>query len=661
MVRTNVVSTKAGTMAAPPATTAAVPTDGLTRNRQARMLRPSRPRIPSSAGSFHAGAPIPDLGSYLRSASYRRRLTPGLRRQSTHKYHTFPTPPPKPPSDSSSGGRANRSSESLQRRKAQDDKADERDATPLPVKQLVLLAWLSLCEQTALNSISPYLPTMVRSFEEIPATQTGLYVGLLASAFALAQLTTNLLWGFLSDLFGRKPTMILGTGLLMVCFGFFGFCTTYWQVLVVHIAMGLLNGNAAVVPTCLGEVTDRSNQSKAFTWLPVMYSIGGITGPALGGLLVREGAVRFPFLGPNIGSSALLATAVVILAIWLDETADDETMKAARSRLGWLERLFRRSQKGIQGRKGSWSARWPMHHHDVADEAEDSSSSSATGSNDSLSEGNPLLDQSGSEDDYSDDDDDHHWSVGEILNRTTIVVLLTYLIFQLSNISYNSLFPIFSSAKPPTGRGLGPGTIGLLLSFSGLLTIVFQILLFQPIKARLGNLGTFRWSLLGMTASMALIPWIGYLDSQPVFGLGSGKWWLYAETSIILLIKNMCAIGGLSSVMLLITNCASSHKTLATLNGVAQTLSAAGRSVGPFVSGALFTASTRIKPKGELLAWGLFAGITLVGWLGSLTIRGDGLESDDWVGDDEEDSDEDHEDGSDAEHGGPSREHDPER
>lgn len=94
---------------------------------------------------------------------------------------------------------------------------------------------------------------------------------------------------------------------------------------------------------------------------------------------------------------------------------------------------------------------------------------------------------------------------------------------------------------------------------------------------------------------------------------------------------------------------------------MAQTLSAAGRSVGPFVSGALFTASTLIKPKGELLAWGLFAGITLAGWLGSLTIRGDGLESDDWVGDDEDDSDEDHEDGSDAEHGGPSREHDPER
>jgi len=70
-------------------------------------------------------------------------------------------------------------------------------------------------------------------------------------------------------------------------------------------------------------------------------------------------------------------------------------------------------------------------------------------------------------------------------------------------------------------------------------------------------------------------------------------------------------------------------------------LSAAGRSVGPFLSGALFTVSTHVQPKGDLLAWGLFAGIGLAGWLGSLTIRGDGLESADWAGDDDESDDDD--------------------
>lgn len=71
---------------------------------------------------------------------------------------------------------------------------------------------------------------------------------------------------------------------------------------------------------------------------------------------------------------------------------------------------------------------------------------------------------------------------------------------------------------------------------------------------------------------------------------------------------------------------------------MAQTLSAAGRSVGPFLSGALFTLSMDVHPKGEVLAWGVFGGIAFMGWVGSLFIKNRGLESDDWVGNDDEDN-----------------------
>jgi hypothetical protein len=57
-----------------------------------------------------------------------------------------------------------------------------------------------------------------------------------------------------------------------------------------------------------------------------------------------------------------------------------------------------------------------------------------------------------------------------------------------------------------------------------------------------------------------------------------------------------------------------------------------GRSIGPFVSGGLFTLSTGLQPKGEALAWSLFGGLALLGAVGSLFIRGEGLESDDWEG-----------------------------
>jgi len=389
------------------------------------------------------------------------------------------------------------------------------EASPLPTKQLALLALLSLCEQTALNSVSPYLPDMVRSFDEIPAGQTGLYVGVLASAFALAQLATNLLWGYLSDSIGRKPVLLLGTALLTACFAVFGFCTTYWQAVVVHVAMGLLNGNAAIVPTCLGEVTDRTNQSRAFTWLPVVYSIGGITGPALGGLLVRAGAA-YPYLGPNIASAALLLVSVIVLAVWFDETLDVADGRVAGLGPSWLAKW----------REGGRRTRRRSSREDAD------------------AEGRALL---------TDDDDAAAGGPGEsifrrLLSRRTVLLLLTYLLFQLSNVGFNSLYPIFASSPPTTGRGLTPEAIGLLLSSAGFVTIAFQVFLFGPLKARTGNLGAYRAALLGLAVGTTLMPWVGYAGEPPAGGKGR----LYAEMAAVLAVKNISAVGGLSSVLLLV-------------------------------------------------------------------------------------------------------------
>lgn len=573
-----------------------------------------RPRRHRTSGSFHAGEPFPQLSPYEETipSSSRRRRSPlanarlPLPRQPTAKYHTFPTCPPATPSElvdsqkqsnpwykrlfqsqEEDGTRASNTEDGGSdtntvphqspcahgdeggrewrgKRRTTDDDGDvvSTSTTPLPWKQLGLLAFLSLAEQTALNSIGPYLPAMVTSFEEIPDGQEGLYVGLLASAFALAQLTTNLLWGYLSDRVGRKPTMLLGTSLLAVCFVFFGFCTNYAQLITVHVAMGLLNGNAAIVPTCLGEVTDRTNQSRAFTWLPVIYSLGSITGPALGGLLVGVmGGPSHPFLAPNILDATLLLASVVVLAIWFEETLDHSDPKADSAGLDWIRwvrdccavfgQLKRNKTSGGKRRQGSGWTRAGRNTTPALDNEQLGTSDDSE--RQGLLSPNPKVD---GEDDDSNRicADDQKSAFRQAANRNTLVVLGTYLVFQLANISFNSLYPIFVSSSPPTGRDLQPGTIGLSLSFAGLATILFQIFLFQRFKARMGNLRTYRYSLLGMAASMALMPWIGYPDQKSRLGFGTGEAWLYAELGVILVAKNICAVGGLSSVMLLVSS-----------------------------------------------------------------------------------------------------------
>ena len=85
------------------------------------------------------------------------------------------------------------------------------------------------------------------------------------------------------------------------------------------------------------------------------------------------------------------------------------------------------------------------------------------------------------------------------------------------------------------------------------------------------------------------------------------------------------------------------------MNGLAQTLSAAGRAAGPFLSGGLFSLSTKVQPKGEALAFGVFGGIAFIGFLGSFGIRGEGLEAQGWEDEEGDEGIEDDEDETDVE------------
>ena len=112
----------------------------------------------------------------------------------------------------------------------------------------------------------------------------------------------------------------------------------------------------------------------------------------------------------------------------------------------------------------------------------------------------------------------------------------------------------------------------------------------------------------------------------------------------------------ITNSLLQITNSAPNHSVLGTLNGLAQTLSAAGRALGPFLSGGMFSVAVKVKPKGEALAFGVFGGIAFLGLLLSFGIRGEGLEAEGW----DEDSSSESEEG-DEEEGYGHDDHDHER
>ncbi|KAF2227204.1 major facilitator superfamily domain-containing protein [Elsinoe ampelina] len=570
------------------------------------------------------------------------RPTLSARKSSTLHYQTFPTAPPtsrgKPPPSSDQPSLDHPSNHSRN-----GSRSSSHHESPLPKGQLAVLAIIALAEQTALNSISPYLPEMAATFPEVHPGQVGLYVGLIASAFALAQFSTNFFWGWLSDHIGRKPVVLTGTVLTAACFVAFGFCRTLWQAILVQALMGLVNGNQGVISTCLGEITDRSNQSKAFTYLPVVYGIGGITGPLVGGLLVWKekpwgdgGANPYPYLPPNLLSAAVLIVDAVITFIFLEESLEEARDLPPLGRK--VENLF----TWIWQFTGS-STRPSYVRRAAKTQEVEQYEALRRGESSGMSDDEESVDEEEEDDEESSLlRDSQQLSAKTVFNRDTILLLGTFLLFQLGNISFNSLYPIFGQADPPIGRNLTPEENGVSLGFAGAVTIVFQIGVFGKMRDELGNKMSYRVGLLGYVIAFFLMPFVGYKDGKD--GTGSptqhGKAILYVELGAVLIIKTISAVGCLTSSLLLITNSAPNHAVLGSLNGLAQTLSAAGRAVGPFISGALFTASTHVRPKGEAVAFGVFGGIIFVGFLLSLGIRGENLEAE-GVDEEEEEGSED--------------------
>lgn len=318
--------------------------------------------------------------------------------------------------------------------------------------------------------------------------------------------------------------------------------------------MGLVNGNAGVVSTCLGEITDRSNQSRAFTYLPVVYGLGAITGPIVGGVLVMERHPfhedrpnPYPYLLPNLFAAAVLAVDLVVCMFLLEESLEEaKHLPPLGKRVGnlfsWLWQFTSSTRptyikRFMHKRKNRDHNTYldGLQEEDEEDE-EDVSDVESTDSPPALfpeSSGDVLTKK-------------------EVLNRDTVLLLVTYFIFQLANISYNSLYPIFAEEKEPTGRGLKVEGVGLSLAFAGVITILFQIGVYGKLRERIGNKATYRISLAAFVVAFILMPWVGYRESNPFHGVGTGTGWLWAELGVILVIKTVASVGGLTSALLLV-------------------------------------------------------------------------------------------------------------
>lgn len=371
------------------------------------------------------------------------------------------------------------------------------EMTPIPLRIMISLCLIIFSEPLSLTILFPFVFFMVRDFHVTDDEKAiGYYVGMIASAFSVAQFVTGVFWGQLSDRIGRRPVLLIGLVGNTVTILTFGVSKTLTWAILSRCLCGALNGNVAVAKTVLGEITDSTNRAYGFSLFGFTWAIGMVIGPTLGGFLSFP-ATTMPAL---FGQNEFLKTYPYFLPC---------LVSALVSCIGYLIGLFSLPETNcLVNEKGTGKVDYA--HYDVETmrpPLPEGPSQVSTVIDESLlhmaaSESTPLLKS-----------DAIKVAPVTSIGPVTKNCIACYAALSFTTIIMDEVFPIWaSSASTSGGLGFTSYDIGLCLSITGGSQVLFQFVMLRVLRSK-NALSIFRKGLIGFAFVYPLFPLVNSMLS----------------------------------------------------------------------------------------------------------------------------------------------------
>ncbi|EOA86715.1 hypothetical protein ACJQWK_08378 [Exserohilum turcicum] len=493
----------------------------------------------------------------------------------------------------------------------------------LPVQQLVILAICRFSEPIALTSIFPYVPELMESFG-VPENDIARWAGISSSTFSLCQAFTSFFWGAASDRYGRKPIILFGLFNTMWTMLLWGFSVNLPMALAARALEGLSNGNVGILRTTVAELCPwKELQPRAFSIMPLVWTVGATFGPTLGGALANPLGVdprqprgtafleRFPYALPNIVAASFFTVGIVVGWLFLRETLASKKYEPDLGiRTGVrLKRFVRRL----------------LHLNPPA---------TAHGENE------PLLGRQKALDDEaavapracSQKAKEKVPSVRDALTFQTSTNLLVYTLLAMYSQAYDQLLPVFMHhpvqlESDPTaslplkfvgGFGLESRRIGIIFTLFAISSTVFQFLLFPPVARHLGVLRCLQLAFIIFPFVFLVTPFLALIHDP-----------IAREVAMLLLlmVRGMAGTFAFPTSTIMLTNSAPSLRVLGTINGLATSFSSFGRAAGPTLGGGLF--SWGVKRGYVIVPFWVLAAIALLAYIPTMwLVEGEGFGDD---------------------------------
>lgn len=170
---------------------------------------------------------------------------------------------------------------------------------------LLILFITAFVDMVGLTMILPLLPYYATEFG---ASAT--LVGILISAYSVAQLAVAPAWGRYSDQVGRRPAIVTGLVITAAAYALFAVADSVLLLLASRVVQGVGAGTIGVVQAYVADASRPEDRTRSLGWLSAVTSLGAVVGPAIGSLLVLAGGQAFP------GAAAAGFSALVALFAW---------------------------------------------------------------------------------------------------------------------------------------------------------------------------------------------------------------------------------------------------------------------------------------------------------------------------------------------------------
>ncbi|CAB4569448.1 unannotated protein [freshwater metagenome] len=181
--------------------------------------------------------------------------------------------------------------------------------------------------------VMPAIPVFAKTFGVTNAA-----IGLIVSAFAITRFTSGLVSGALTDRFGERKVFAAGVFMVAVFTLLAGLAQNYQQLLIFRAAGGL---GSSMFSVAAGSVIMRSvddqHRGQAQSVYQGAFLLGGIAGPAVGGLLSII-SLRAPFF---VYSILLFVSGIVALAFLKSDSAVHHVNKSKENESTSIAQAFR--------------------------------------------------------------------------------------------------------------------------------------------------------------------------------------------------------------------------------------------------------------------------------------------------------------------------------